>query len=82
MRDSYFIKFFKYVISIRLTRSDDREKEENDNLRFREQIGENIKIQVDDETPDFLKIQNRTFLLLKLNQKLKTKGKLRKKIRA
>lgn len=69
MRDSYFIKFFKYVISIRLTRSDDREKEENDNLRFREQIGENIKIQVDDETPDFLKNSEQDVSSLKVESK-------------
>ena len=69
MRDSYFIKFFKYVISIRLTRSDDREKEENDNLRFREQTGENIKIQVDDETPDFLKNSEQDVSSLKVESK-------------
>lgn len=69
MRDSYFIKFFKYVISIRLTRSDDREKEENDNLRFREQTGENIKIQVDDETPDFLKNSEQDVSSLKVELK-------------
>lgn len=69
MRDSYFIKFFKYVISIRLTRSDDREKEENDNLRFREQTGENIKIQVDDETPDFLKNSVQDVSSLKVESK-------------
>lgn len=55
MRENIIIKLFGYVISIHRTRSHDKDKEENDNLRFREQIGENIKIQVDDETPDFLK---------------------------
>lgn len=55
MRENYIIKLFGYVISVSRTRLDDREKENDDNSRFCEQTSANIKIQVDDETPDFLK---------------------------
>lgn len=40
---------------MRETKSDNRENEDYNNLNFREQTGEDLKIQVDDETPDFLK---------------------------
>lgn len=38
-------------------------------MRFREQIGENIKIQVDDETPDFLKNSEQDVSSLKVESK-------------
>lgn len=37
------------------TKSDNREKDDYDNLHFREQAGEDLKIRVNDEVPDFLK---------------------------
>ena len=55
MRENIIIKIFRFFISLRETKSDNREKEDYNNLNFREQTGEDLKIQVDDETPDFLK---------------------------
>lgn len=37
------------------TKSDNKERENCDNLPFREQTGEDLKVRVDDEVPDFLK---------------------------
>ena len=69
MRENYIIKLFGYVISVSRTRLDDREKENDDNSRFCEQTGENIKIQVDDETPDFLKNSVQDVSSLKVESK-------------
>ncbi len=55
MRENIIIKIFRFFIPLRGTKSDNREKEDYNNLNFREQSGEDLKIQVDDETPDFLK---------------------------
>lgn len=55
MRENIIIKIFRSFIPLRETKSDNREKEDYNNLNFREQTGEDLKIQVDDETPDFLK---------------------------
>lgn len=55
MRENIIIKIFRFFIPLRETKSDNREKEDYNNLNFREQTGEDLKIQVDDETPDFLK---------------------------
>lgn len=55
MRENIIIKIFWFFIPLRGTKSDNREKEDYNNLNFREQSGEDLKIQVDDETPDFLK---------------------------
>ena len=55
MRENIIIKIFRFFIPLRETKSDNREKEDYNNLDFREQTGEDLKIQVDDETPDFLK---------------------------
>lgn len=55
MRENIIIKIFSFFIPLRGTKSDNREKEDYNNLNFREQSGEDLKIQVDDETPDFLK---------------------------
>lgn len=55
MRENIFIKMFRFFIPLRETKSDNREKEDYNNLNFREQTGEDLKIQVDNETPDFLK---------------------------
>ena len=70
MRENYIIKLFGYVISVSRTRLDDREKENDDNSRFCEQTGENIKIQVDDETPDFLKNSVQDVSSLKVESKI------------
>ena len=55
MRENIIIKIFRFFIPLRETKSDNRENEDYNNLNFREQTGEDLKIQVDDETPDFLK---------------------------
>lgn len=55
MRENIIIKIFRFFIPLRKTKSDNRENEDYNNLNFREQTGEDLKIQVDDETPDFLK---------------------------
>lgn len=55
MRENIIIKIFRFFIPLRETKSDYRENEDYNNLNFREQTGEDLKIQVDDETPDFLK---------------------------
>lgn len=55
MRENIIIKIFRFFIPLHETKSDNREKEDYNNLNFREQTGEDLKIQVDDETPDFLK---------------------------
>ena len=55
MRDNIIIKIFRFFIPLRETKSDNLEKEDYNNLNFREQTGEDLKIQLDDETPDFLK---------------------------
>lgn len=55
MRENIIIKIFRSFIPLRETKSDNREKGDYNNLNFREQTGEDLKIQVDDETPDFLK---------------------------
>lgn len=55
MRENIIIKIFRFFIPLCETKSDNREKEDYNNLNFREQTGEDLKIQVDDETPDFLK---------------------------
>lgn len=55
MRENIIIKIFRFFIPLRETKSDNLEKEDYNNLNFREQTGEDLKIQVDDETPDFLK---------------------------
>lgn len=55
MRENIIIKIFRFFIPLRGTKSDNREKEDYNNLNFREQSGEDLKIQVNDETPDFLK---------------------------
>lgn len=55
MRDNIIIKIFRFFIPLCETKSDNREKEDYNNLDFREQTGEDLKIQMDDETPDFLK---------------------------
>lgn len=55
MRENIIIKIFRFFIPLRGTKSDNREKEDYNNLNFREQSGEDLKIQVDDENPDFLK---------------------------
>lgn len=55
MREKIIIKIFRFFIPLRETKPDNREKEDYNNLDFREQTGEDLKIQVDDETPDFLK---------------------------
>lgn len=55
MRENIIIKIFRFFIPLRKTKSDNNESEDYENLRFQEQMGEDIKIQVDDETPDFLR---------------------------
>lgn len=55
MRENIIIKIIRFFIHLRETKSDKREEEDFNNLNFREQTGEDLKIQVDDETPDFLK---------------------------
>ena len=55
MRENIIIKIFRFFIPLRETKSDNLEKEDYNNLNFREQTGEDLKIQLDDETPDFLK---------------------------
>lgn len=55
MRENIIIKIFRFFIPLRETKPDNREKEDYNDLDFREQTGEDLKIQVDDETPDFLK---------------------------
>ena len=55
MRENIIIKIFRFFIPLRETKSDNREKEDYNNLNFREHTGEDLKIRVDDETPDFLK---------------------------
>ena len=55
MRENIIIKIFRFFIPLRETKSDNRENEDYNNLNFREQTSEDIKIQGDDETPDFLK---------------------------
>lgn len=55
MRENIIIKIFRFFIPLRETKSDNLEKEDYNNLNFREQTGEDLKIQVDDETPGFLK---------------------------
>lgn len=55
MRENIIIKIFRFFIPLREIKSDNRENEDYNNLNFREQTGEDLKIQVDDETPDFLK---------------------------
>ena len=55
MRENIIIKIFRFFIPLRETKSDNRENEDYNNMNFREQTGEDLKIQVDDETPDFLK---------------------------
>lgn len=55
MRENIIIKIFRFFIPLRETKSDNRENEDYNNLNFREQTGEDLKIQLDDETPDFLK---------------------------
>ena len=55
MRENIIIKIFRFFIPLRETKSDNRENEDYNNLNFGEQTGEDLKIQVDDETPDFLK---------------------------
>lgn len=55
MRENIIIKIFRFFIPLRETKSDNMENEDYNNLNFREQTGEDLKIQVDDETPDFLK---------------------------
>lgn len=55
MRENIIIKVFRFFIPLHQTKSDNKERENCDNLPFREQTGEDIKIRVDDEVPDFLK---------------------------
>ena len=55
MRENIIIKIFRFFIPLRETKSDNREKEDYDNLHFHEHTGEDLKIRVNDETPDFLK---------------------------
>lgn len=55
MRENIIIKVFRFFIPLHQTKSDNKERENCDNLPFREQTGEDLKIRVDDEVPDFLK---------------------------
>ena len=55
MRENIIIKIFRFFIPLRETKSDNRENEDYNNLNFREQTGEDLKVRVDDEVPDFLK---------------------------
>lgn len=55
MRENIIIKIFRFFIPLHQTKSDNREKDDYDNLHFREQAGEDLKIRVNDEVPDFLK---------------------------
>lgn len=55
MRENIIIKVFRFFIPLHQTKSDNKERENCDNLPFREQIGEDLKVRVDDEVPDFLK---------------------------
>lgn len=55
MRENIIIKIFRFFIPLRETKSDNREKEDYDNLHFHEHTGEDLKIRVNDEVPDFLK---------------------------
>lgn len=55
MRENIIIKVFRFFIPLHQTKSDNKERENRDNLPFREQTGEDLKVRVDDEVPDFLK---------------------------
>ncbi len=55
MRENIIIKVFRFFIPLHQTKSDNKERENCDNLPFREQTGEDLKVRVDDEVPDFLK---------------------------
>lgn len=55
MRENIIIKVFRFFIPLYQTKSDNKERENCDNLPFREQTGEDLKVRVDDEVPDFLK---------------------------
>lgn len=55
MRENIIIKVFRFFIPLHQTKSDNKERENCDNLPFHEQTGEDLKIRVDDEVPDFLK---------------------------
>lgn len=55
MRENIIIKVFRFFIPLHQTKSDNKEREDCDSLPFREQTGEDLKIRVNDEVPDFLK---------------------------
>lgn len=55
MTKNYFINFFRSIISFGKTKTDDNDMSYSERTYYNEQTGEDLKIQVDEEIPDFIK---------------------------
>lgn len=63
MRKNYVIEILRLVIPVHRKRNAENGRDDSEKPYYDEQIGEDLKIQVDDKIPDFLKTQDEIELL-------------------
>lgn len=60
MAKNYFFDFFRSIISFGRTKTDDNDMSYSERPYYNEQTGEDLKIQVDEEIPDFINNHDET----------------------